>query len=399
MRERRAAHVRPLPPSGERLRSHQIKASAPASEIVRRYRPVRTGRDVPAPLGIGVIAVFLILGVAMLIVGGNILVNVVGHVARAFDDAITQVSSLPPATMAPSGVALDTPVLDAPDNGGFTNQAIVSLSGNVPGAVIGKKGYEVRVYELSSDGTKRQVAQLSVGDTTRFSTAAIKLAEGKNTFVAALVTPSTEGQPSPEVVYTLDTTPPALTISSPADGSTQSASSAVISGTSDVGATVTVRNKQSPGGGLSSKIVGEDGRYAITVGLVAGSNSISVTSTDQAGNVTTSQLTVKRSFGKLAAHLAVGPSTFKAAGPTTLRLTARATSSNGGPLAGAKAVFSVTVEGLGPIVSPEVTTDQTGTATWRVTISGATAGVGAATVMVTTADGDQVTATTRLITT
>ena len=64
MRERRAAHVRPLPPSGDRLRSNQIKASAPSRELVRRYRPVRTSKGVPPPLGIGVIAVFLVMGVA-----------------------------------------------------------------------------------------------------------------------------------------------------------------------------------------------------------------------------------------------------------------------------------------------------------------------------------------------
>jgi hypothetical protein len=55
--------------------------------------------------------------------------------------------------------------------------------------------------------------------------------------------------------------------------------------------------------------------------------------------------------------------------------------------------------GLGPIVSPELTTDQTGTATWKVTISGATPGVGAASVLVTSSTGDQVPATARIVTT
>lgn len=399
MRERRAAHVRPLPPSGDRLRSQQIRASAPSPERIRRYKPIRTDEGVPAPLGIGVIAVFLVLGVAMLIVGGNVLVNVVGQLARAFDSAVSQVSSMPPATMAPSGVALDTPVLDAPDNGGYTNHATVSLSGSVPGGAIGKSGYKVRVYVIAADETRSQVAEVEVGLTTHFSTAAITLVEGPNTFVAALVTPSSEGQPSPKIVLILDSTPPKLSIASPVDGSSQSGSSVVVSGKSDPNSTVTVRNRQAPGGGLSSKVVGEDGRFALTVGLVAGSNSILVAATDQAGNVTTDSLTVKRSYGKLSAHLAAAPATFKSAGPTTLKLTVRATSANGGPMAGAKVVFTVTVQGLGPIVSPEVTTDQTGTASWKVAVSGATPGVGAATALVTTSDGDQVSATTRLTTT
>jgi hypothetical protein len=368
-------------------------------ELIRRYRPIRTSKGVPAPLSLGIVGVFLALGIVMLIVGGNILVGVVGQLAHAFDNAISQVSSMPPATMAPSGVALDTPVLDTPDNGGYTNHATVSLSGGIPGPAIGQSGYKVRVYSIATGGQRNQVAEVDVGSTTQFSTAAVTLVQGPNTFVAALVTPGGEGQPSPQVVYILDTVPPNLSIASSADGSSQTGGSVVISGKTDPGSTVTVRNKQAPGGGLSSKIVGQDGRFAVTVGLVAGSNSIQVTATDQAGNVTTDQLIVKRAYGKLAAHLAVSPAKFRATGPTTLKLTVRATSVNGGPLAGASVVFTVTVAGLGPIVSPELTTDQTGTASWKVTISKATAGIGAATVLVTTGDGDQMSATTPLTTT
>ena len=359
---------------------------------------MRKGGDVPAPLGVGAVAVFVVLGVAMLVVGGNLLVGVMGQLANAFDSAVSHVSSMPPATMAPSGIALDTPVLDAPDDGGYTSQPTVSLSGSVPGAAVGKNGYRVRVYVVAKDGTRSQVAEVNVGSTTHFATPAVNLAEGPNVFVASLVTPSSEGQPSPEVVYTLDTQAPTLTVGSPADNSMQTNSSVVVSGRSDPGATVTIRNDQAPGGGLSSKVVGQDGRFAITVGLVAGSNTIELTATDQAGNTTTEQLTVRRSFGQLAAHLAVSPSKFSAASPTTLKLTVHATAENGSPMAGAKVVFTVTVAGLGPIVSPELTTDATGAVTWHVTISGATPGIGAATALVTSSTGDQVSATNKLTT-
>jgi hypothetical protein len=57
------------------------------------------------------------------------------------------------------------------------------------------------------------------------------------------------------------------------------------------------------------------------------------------------------------------------------------------------------IQGLGPIVSPELTTDATGTATWQVAISGATPGIGQASVLVTTTEGDQVTATSTITTT
>jgi hypothetical protein len=335
----------------------------------------------------------------VLVVGGNVLAAVVTQVGRAFDTAVTNISSLPPATSAPSGIALETPTLDQPENGGYTSHSTVSLTGSVPGEAARKSGYKVRVYSVASDDSRTLVAEVAVGDTTRFATPAVTLVEGENTFVASLVTPSNEGQSSPPVVYILDTTPPKLSMSAPMDGSTQSGASVAVSGTTDPGVTVTIRNRQSPGGGLSSKIVGEAGRFSISIGLVAGTNTIDVTATDQAGNVSTAAVSVKRTFGKLTANLAVSPSTFKASGPTTLKLTVRVTSQYGGPMAGASVVFTVAVAGLGAIVSPELSTDRTGTATWTVTISEATPGVGAASVLATTSDGSQVTATTRLTTT
>ena len=197
MRDRRAAHVRPLPPSGDRLRSRQITAaSAPPRDLLRRYKPGRSSRQVPPPLSLGVIALFLILGVVMLVVGGNLLVNIAGQVASAFDNAMTRVASMAPATPAPSGVALDTPVLNAPPNDGYTNQTVVSLSGTVPGDAIGQNGYTVRAYAVAANGSRIKVAEVNVGGTSRFDTPAVSLIEGPNSFVATLVTPGGEGQPS-----------------------------------------------------------------------------------------------------------------------------------------------------------------------------------------------------------
>ncbi len=399
MRERRAAHVRPLPPSSDRLKSRQIRAFAPSPELLRRYRPVRTGGNVPAPLSIGAVAVIVVLGVAMLVVGGNLLVGVMGHVAKAFDNAISHVSSQPPATVAPSGVALDTPVLDAPDHGGYTQGPTVLLSGSVPSAAIGQTGYKVRVYVVAKDGTKSQVAEVDIGATTHFDTPAITLVEGPNVFVASLVTPSSEGQPSPEVTYTLDTQAPKLTVSSPANNRLLAGSSVPVSGTSDPGATVTIRNYQSIGNGLGTDVVGSDGRFAITVGLVAGSNTIYLTATDQAGNTTEKQLTVWRSLGQMKANFSVDPSKFRAASSTTLKLTVYATAEDGSPMAGAAVVFTVLVDGLSPITKDGLTTNAKGVATWQVTISGATPGPGTATVYVTSSAGDPVSNVTGFTTT
>ncbi len=396
MRERRAAHVRPLPPAGERIRERRISRRSPSLDLGRRYGRSRDGEG--GTISLPLAAIIVVVGVATLVVGGNLLVGALEHVAGAFDDAVSRITSAAPATPAPSGVALDTPVLDTPDNGGFTNQAVVALSGSVPGAVVGKNGYMVRIYVLDERGSRNQVAEMPVGQTTKFSSGAIHLAEGRNTFAATLVTPIGEGQPSPIVTYTLDTQPPRLTVVSPANNSFVRTASVSVTGRTDPGATVTVRNRNAPGGSLATKTAGDDGRFAVSVALVAGSNTIDLTATDRAGNSSSLGLAIKRDYGKLAAHFSASPVKFASSSTTTLKLSVHATAEDGSPLARASVTFTVTVQGLGPIVSPELLTDGFGVAAWQTAISGASPGIGAASVLIVSDDGDQVTATIRLTT-
>ena len=346
-----------------------------------------------------IVAACLVLALLTLTVGTGLASGFLGGIASAFDNAITHITSQAPATPPPSGVALDTPVIDPPAEDGYTNQSSAVIQGSVPGATVGKTGYTVRVYIMVKGGGQRQVASVPVGSTTRFSTPAVTLVEGSNAFVATLVAPTGEGQPSPVVTYILDTTPPKIGVTSPASGVKVTTSSVAVSGTLDAGATITIRNEQAVGGAVSRQVVGVDGKFKLTVPVVAGPNNIDLMATDQAGNSASSSLIVNRDYGQLAAHLSVTPSKFAASSETVLKLTLRATSLNGGPLANAKATFTVTIVGLGPIVSPELTTDATGSATWQVTISGATPGTGQTSVLVTSPAGDQVTGTASVTTT
>jgi hypothetical protein len=68
-------------------------------------------------------------------------------------------------------------------------------------------------------------------------------------------------------------------------------------------------------------------------------------------------------------------------------------------LANAKVTFTVQIQGLGPIDSPELTTDATGVATWQVPVSGGAPGSGRASVLVTSPAGDEVRETTPITTT
>jgi hypothetical protein len=343
------------------------------------------------PIGIVLAGLCLVFAFLTFSVGAGLLSGVAGQLGGAINGAISKVSSQAPATIAPSGVALDTPVLDVPPNQGFTNQKQVQLTGSVPGAAVGKSGYLVRIFSVAADGKKSPVADIPVGLVSRFQSQALNLVEGPNAFVAALVSASGEGTSSPPVVYTLDTTLPQVAISSPANNSKQTSSSVHVTGKTDPNATVTIRNTQAPGGNPSSQVVGGDGRFDLTVSLVAGNNSIVVTATDQAYNSTSTTLTLKRDSGQLAVHLTATPSKINITKPTLITLTARATSANGGPLANASVTFTLTIRGLGPITSTG-TTNATGIATWQTTVSGASPGTGSlATVQVTSSTGDSVT--------
>jgi hypothetical protein len=339
----------------------------------------------------------LVLGLLTFIASSGLMTNILGQTRAAFGNALGQLASQAPAAAPPSGAALGAPVLDPPPNGGYTNQPLMPIGGSVPGASVGKTGYTVDVYELDKNGALRQVASVAVGGTTRFMTPPMTLAEGSNAFVATLTTPAGKGGTSPVVTYILDTAPPNIVISSPAPGTKVTASSVAVTGTCDAGSTVSIRNEQALGGAVS--VVGPDGRFKLTVPVAGGPNKIDLSATDQAGNSSSASLMVNRDYGQLTAHLAVTPSKFFFLWPTTLDLTLHAASVNGGPLADAAVTFTVTLAGLSPNVSPELTTDATGTATWHVAIFGALPGNGQAGVLVTSPAGDPVTDTAPITTT
>jgi hypothetical protein len=362
---------------------------------MRRYGPDRSGRKTRLPTVVAIVGGCIVVGFFAVSAGSGLVTNL----TSAFSSAISRLSSQAPATLAPSGATLDTPVLDAPDNNGYVSQTPTPIQGSVPGGALGKTGYAVVVYRMGKDGARQQVAKVALGPTTRFVTPPVALNEGSNVFVATLDTPAGEGQASPPVTYILDTTKPPITVTSPAQNAQLSAASVDVSGKTDPGVTVTIRNRQAPGGAQSNQTAGADGRFKLTVPVVAGPNTIDLTATDQAGNSSNSSISVNRSYGQLAAHLTATPSKFAASSTTTVALAIHATSANGGSLANAKVTFTVQIQGLGPIDSPELTTDATGVATWQVPISGGAPGAGRASVLVTSPAGDEVRETTPITTT
>jgi hypothetical protein len=99
--------------------------------------------------------------------------------------------------------------------------------------------------------------------------------------------PTTAATTAPATTTTTipaDATPPVLTIAPGLEGSTVTTAQFVLSGTAEAGAVVSI--------GTSPALLDEKGNWAAGVELVPGANSITVTATDPAGNVSTAVVTV-----------------------------------------------------------------------------------------------------------
>ena len=92
---------------------------------------------------------------------------------------------------------------------------------------------------------------------------------------------NSEAQPEPEVV---DTTPPELSIATPTDGARFDVATIVFAGTSEPGAIVTAGRYQAD--------MADNGDWSIVLVLSPGSNRAVFTATDDAGNLTTAEVTV-----------------------------------------------------------------------------------------------------------
>ncbi len=145
----------------------------------------------------------------------------------------------------------------------------------------------------------------------------------------------------------------------------------------------------STGGGAVTSHV-----YASWGGAPAISNvTVRLTVTDNEGNTNTTTLNLRRGSGKLAAVLSGSAYRFKASKlPRKITLEVVVTDPAGKKLKGATALFTISVPGVEAIVSGEITTDAQGRASFTTNIpSGAMAGSGLATVLVTTDSDGSVT--------
>jgi hypothetical protein len=331
----------------------------------------------------------LLLALAVVVLGGAVLYAATGGLSRAVASlggtigaVVDRLTATPTAT-ATAPVALDTPVLDPPPEP-YTNRETVDLSGTIPTAFVARPDFAIRIYVAHPDAPPKLARELAVGATATFRATGLELAPGRNDFTATLVGPAgNESDPSPVVTVILDTEPPKVTISSPKDGSVVTRDRVSIEGKTQGRSAVVARNEAN--GASASAMAGSDGTFSLTLPLAPGTNGITVTATDPAGNSASTVLSVRRGSGQLTVALSANQYRFRLAElPAELQLELAVTDPDGRPLGGASVLFTVSIPGITPITS-ETVTGGDGVARFRTVIpKSATTGTGPIAALVTT---------------
>jgi Glucodextranase, domain B len=304
---------------------------------------------------------------------GHTLKNVFGAVAG------------PGVTASPSAEARPNPPhLVVPSND-YTNQPAWDVTGFAPASEVGS-AYSVRVY------VNGQVAgQQQLGPTADFTVPAVPIPKGRCTITATIVGPGGESAQSAPISVAFDNVPPAVVLSAPTDGAVVNGGTVTVSGRTQTGSTVVIRNDNTR---KSASAVAVNALFSIPVALGPGPNNLTLTATDPAGNSTTKKLTVIGGTGQTTVSLHLSNARLATTSlPKTISMSVTVLDMNGAPLDGAQVAFTLQVPGLPPVTFDATTSG--GQATWSTTIpkDGVTTGAALVTVLVTTPDGKQLTKT------
>jgi Glucodextranase, domain B len=377
MTTRRGSHVRPRPPSSGRTRP--VKVAAPDRRRVRQHRGIDARRK-RAPLAARTL---LALAVVALAAGAYVAASGgVGPVLSTLGAGIGSAYGRLTATPLPSATDLlvtDSPRV-VPPTEPYTNVALIDLTVSVPTEVVGDPGAKVRIYLALEGLAPAPIVDVPVGAASRM-TIPFELTAGRNDISATLFRGSEESDQSPIVTYYLDQEPPKITVTSPKNGAAVNAFDITIKGTTQAGTSLVSLNS---GNGTSiASVAAADGTFDFGMGLAAGTNEITITGTDPAGNVGTTTLKILQGSKDISIRLSASNYTFSVKHPpTSIQLSVVVTDPSGAPLAGASAFFVLQIPGLSPI-SNTIVTNTDGRAVFTTPLVGTfTTGGGLGTVSV-----------------
>ena len=382
----RAPQVRRRPSPSSVKRRVKARPVEPSPTRLSGYRRVERRRGLPFVAKALLATSVVVMGGFIVWAGSGSVGPFLASVVRGFGGFVETVGSTVASqepTEAP--VVSDAPVIAVPEDP-YTNAKTVDVTVTIPNSIAGESGYTLVLWVTLPDAAPVIIAQAPVGATSRQVLQDVALAKGRNDMQASIRGPGGESDLSAVASWTLDNVKPAVTILSPKNGQSISRSQATIKGKTQASSTVRLTNDVN--GATSTVEAGSDGLWETGIAIGEGLNTITITITDLAGNVKTGTLELRRGSGKLRASLTGSAYRFKASSlPKRVTFTVIVTDPDGSRLAGATALFTVSVPGLGPIVSDQVRTDSAGTATFTTNIPrGATKGPGLATVWITTDD-------------
>ena len=296
-------------PSERRDGAHrQRRTSRPASK--RLARRVSWSRRIGLALAL------------VLLVGGA-----VAFASQALDDG----SNGPPAATAPPPPAL---ALLAPTES-VTRRARTALVALRPQGLRVDQSYTVRIYVNGAEVRERDLPE-----TERFELSDIPLAQGTNVIGATLVGDGGEGPRSADVTIIRDDQLPDIEISQPAARSTVYTDTVLLRGETEPGASLSVTRS-----GSDNELetdVSASGRFSAVLELRPGSNSFTLRSVDQAGNHSSTRLTVDRDESAANLTLSVSPEEIHAGMlPATVTMSATVRDELGRLVDGAEVTFGV----------------------------------------------------------
>jgi hypothetical protein len=320
------------------------------------------------------------LGVGVLYVGAGGLSRVAGAVGSSFGGFVDELvaTPVPSATDIPIS---DAPLLEPPAEP-YTSEKDVDLLVTVPATLVGDDAHRIRVLQQLKDQSPVAIGEWPIGATQRM-VVPVELEKGINDFSAMIVGPSGSSEASASVRYVLDNSKPKTKITSPKDNAQVNRKAVEIKGTTQSRATLIARNDTNDAS--VSGVAEADGTFTLSLPLASGTNHITITATDPAGNIGNTEFRVRRGSGKLKVALGASDYQFRRRRlPDPIRLTAAVTDPDGKALEGARVTFTLSVPGIAT-VTRSATTGGNGKAYFETTIpKSATIGQGLAAVIVKT---------------
>ena len=266
----------------------------------------------------------------------------------------------PPASIEPG-----RPTLTKPTNP-ITASATATISGTLPQDLLNKSGAIIRIIITRADQSMITGAEINVPKTAGFDVTQIPLSAGKNTIEAVIVVDGVEGTRSAPITIVRDTSAPTLTITTPTSGASMSGETVTVTGKTDKEIDVQVRNETTgtiEGGRSTAK-----GAFSLALALRNGTNVLTITATDEAGNQTSKSLEISTSASVGRISIILNPGTIiLSKKPIAFRITATATDSAGALAANVRVCMYVSADGLRPDpIAPGkcLTSDVNGRAAW-----------------------------------